>query len=163
MRLSPAQRTTSTGRSERRITLCAVLPGTRPARSLRRVHDRYQNYDSFPCLIHQICAAHIIRDLEDAAESYRTRTGRYARRCRAHPPDQPGPRPGPARRPGRHRRAADPGVVDATDPCPAVKLPSRAPGCSLAAQQPSDGAESAGQQYSPDDAWTAMARRSTRK
>jgi transposase len=34
------------------------------------VHDRYQNYDSFPGLIHQLCAAHIVRDLADAAETY---------------------------------------------------------------------------------------------
>jgi transposase len=34
------------------------------------VHDRYQNYDSFPGLIHQLCAAHILRDLADAAETY---------------------------------------------------------------------------------------------
>jgi transposase len=34
------------------------------------VHDRYQNYDAFPGLIHQLCAAHILRDLADAAEAY---------------------------------------------------------------------------------------------
>jgi transposase len=34
------------------------------------VHDRYQNYDSFPGLIHQLCAAHLLRDLADAAEIY---------------------------------------------------------------------------------------------
>jgi transposase len=34
------------------------------------VHDRYQNYDSFPGLIHQLCAAHLVRDLADAAEAY---------------------------------------------------------------------------------------------
>ena len=34
------------------------------------VHDRYQNYDAFPGVIHQLCGAHIIRDLEDAAEAY---------------------------------------------------------------------------------------------
>ncbi|HEY3036411.1 MAG TPA: IS66 family transposase, partial [Streptosporangiaceae bacterium] len=34
------------------------------------VHDRYQNYDAFPGLIHQLCAAHLVRDLEDAAETY---------------------------------------------------------------------------------------------
>jgi transposase len=32
------------------------------------VHDRYQNYDSaeFTGLIHQLCAAHLLRDLADA-------------------------------------------------------------------------------------------------
>jgi hypothetical protein len=34
------------------------------------VHDRYQNYDAFPGLIHQLCCAHLIRDLEDAAQTY---------------------------------------------------------------------------------------------
>ncbi len=34
------------------------------------VHDRYQNYDAFPGLAHQLCAAHILRDLADAAETY---------------------------------------------------------------------------------------------
>ena len=34
------------------------------------VHDRYQNYDSFPGISHQLCTQHLLRDLEDAAESY---------------------------------------------------------------------------------------------
>jgi transposase len=34
------------------------------------VHDRYQNYDKFPGLIHQLCCQHLIRDLEDAAQTY---------------------------------------------------------------------------------------------
>ena len=34
------------------------------------VHDRYQNYDPFPGIIHQLCAAHLLRDLADAAETY---------------------------------------------------------------------------------------------
>jgi transposase len=34
------------------------------------VHDRYQNYDAFPGIAHQLCAAHLLRDLEDAAETY---------------------------------------------------------------------------------------------
>ena len=33
------------------------------------VHDRYQNYDAFP-VAHQLCTAHLLRDLEDAAETY---------------------------------------------------------------------------------------------
>jgi transposase len=34
------------------------------------VHDRYQNYDAIPGVLHQLCTQHILRDLEDAAESY---------------------------------------------------------------------------------------------
>ena len=34
------------------------------------VHDRYQNYDAFPGLLHQLCCAHIQRDLADAAQEY---------------------------------------------------------------------------------------------
>ncbi len=34
------------------------------------VHDRYHNYDAFPGPAHQLCAAHILRDLADAAETY---------------------------------------------------------------------------------------------
>lgn len=34
------------------------------------VHDRYQNYDAFPEVIHQLCCQHLIRDCEDAAETY---------------------------------------------------------------------------------------------
>lgn len=34
------------------------------------VHDRYQNYDQFPGLIHQLCTAHLLRDLAAAAETY---------------------------------------------------------------------------------------------
>jgi transposase len=34
------------------------------------VHDRYQNYDAFPGIIHQLCTAHLLRDLADAAEIY---------------------------------------------------------------------------------------------
>src|SRR6266566_1475837 len=33
------------------------------------VHDRYQNYDAIPGLIHQLCAQHILRDLAAAAET----------------------------------------------------------------------------------------------
>jgi hypothetical protein len=33
-------------------------------------HDRCQNYDAFPGLIHQLCCAHLLGDLEDAAETY---------------------------------------------------------------------------------------------
>jgi hypothetical protein len=34
------------------------------------VHDRYQNYDAFPGLIHQLCCQHLLRDLAGAAETY---------------------------------------------------------------------------------------------
>jgi transposase len=34
------------------------------------VHDRYVNYDHFDGISHQLCAAHLLRDLEDAAQSY---------------------------------------------------------------------------------------------
>jgi len=34
------------------------------------VHDRYQNYDAIPGVLHQLCTQHILRDLEDAAQSY---------------------------------------------------------------------------------------------
>ncbi len=34
------------------------------------VHDRYQDYGSFPGISHQLCCQHLLRDLEDAAESY---------------------------------------------------------------------------------------------
>jgi hypothetical protein len=36
------------------------------------VHDRYQNYDSaeLGTLVHQLCCAHLLRDLDDAAEVY---------------------------------------------------------------------------------------------
>jgi hypothetical protein len=36
------------------------------------VHDRYQNYDCAPFdrLTHQLCAQHLLRDLDDAAQTY---------------------------------------------------------------------------------------------
>jgi transposase len=34
------------------------------------VHDRYQNYDKLHGVIHQLCTAHLLRDIEDAAQSY---------------------------------------------------------------------------------------------
>ena len=34
------------------------------------VHDRYQNYDKIPGVAHQLCCAHLLRNLEDAAQSY---------------------------------------------------------------------------------------------
>jgi transposase len=36
------------------------------------VHDRYQNYDSVALgtLVHQLCTAHLLRDLDDAAQVY---------------------------------------------------------------------------------------------
>ncbi len=34
------------------------------------VHDRYVNYDHFTGISHQLCTQHLLRDLEDAAQSY---------------------------------------------------------------------------------------------
>ena len=34
------------------------------------VHDRYVNYDHFDGVSHQLCTAHILRDIEDAAQTY---------------------------------------------------------------------------------------------
>jgi transposase len=34
------------------------------------VHDRYVNYDSFDGISHQLCTSHLLRDLEDAAQTY---------------------------------------------------------------------------------------------
>jgi transposase len=34
------------------------------------VHDRYQNYDAIPGVLHQLCTQHLLRDLEDADQSY---------------------------------------------------------------------------------------------
>ena len=34
------------------------------------VHDRYVSYDSVEGIVHQLCCSHILRDIEDAAESY---------------------------------------------------------------------------------------------
>jgi transposase len=34
------------------------------------VHDRYQNYDAIPGLIHQLRTQHLLRDLADAAQQY---------------------------------------------------------------------------------------------
>ena len=34
------------------------------------VHDRYRNYDAYGAVAHQLCCAHLLRDLADAAEQY---------------------------------------------------------------------------------------------
>ena len=34
------------------------------------VHDRYVSYNSVEGIVHQLCCSHILRDIEDAAESY---------------------------------------------------------------------------------------------
>jgi transposase len=34
------------------------------------VHDRYQNYDHFDGITHQLCTQHLLRDIEDAAQTY---------------------------------------------------------------------------------------------
>jgi transposase len=49
----------------------SVLPERAAAGSVV-VHDRYQNYDAgeFAGLVHQLCTAHLLRDLDGAAEVY---------------------------------------------------------------------------------------------
>ena len=46
--------------------------GARPDASAIIVHDRYQNYDNpaLGTLTHQLCTAHLLRDLDDAAQLY---------------------------------------------------------------------------------------------
>jgi len=34
------------------------------------VRDRYANYDAMPGVLHQLCTAHLLRDLEDCAQAY---------------------------------------------------------------------------------------------
>jgi hypothetical protein len=34
------------------------------------VHDRYQNYDAIPGVLHQLCTRHLLRDPEDCAQAY---------------------------------------------------------------------------------------------
>ncbi len=70
------------------------------------VHDRYQNYDDVDEVAHQLCCAHLLRDLEDCAESYPgPMAGPGRRRApRPHPRRQPGPRTGTGRGPRRHCR-----------------------------------------------------------
>jgi len=34
------------------------------------VHDRYVNYDHFDGVQHQLCTAHLLRAIEDAAQTY---------------------------------------------------------------------------------------------
>ena len=53
-------------------TFRAFVLAERAERGAVVVHDRYQNYDSaeFAGLVHQLCCAHLLRDLDDAAEVY---------------------------------------------------------------------------------------------
>ena len=72
------------------------------------VHDRYQNYDAIPGVLHQLCTPHILRDLEDAAQAYPDAIwpGQAADALRAliHAANTARGQ-GPRRRPGRrHRR-----------------------------------------------------------
>jgi hypothetical protein len=53
------------------------------------VHDRYQNYDAIPGVLHQLRTQHILRDLEDAAQSYPTRSGPGRRWTRSAPSSTP--------------------------------------------------------------------------
>ena len=92
------------------------------------VHDRYQNYDAIPGLIHQLCCQHLLRDLAAAAQEYPRRALAGPGHPGAAGPDprrEHRPRPGPARHPGRHRRAADP-RVQARGPGRPVPGPPRA-------------------------------------
>ena len=49
------------------------------------VHDRYVNYDHFDGITHQLCTAHLLRDIEDAGQSYPEAAwpGQAARELRA--------------------------------------------------------------------------------
>jgi transposase len=53
-------------------TFTAFVLAERAAAGKVVVHDRYQNYDSaqFAGLVHQLCTAHLLRDLDDAAQVY---------------------------------------------------------------------------------------------
>jgi hypothetical protein len=53
-------------------TFKAFVLAERAERGALVVHDRYQNYDSgeFAGLVHQLCCAHLLRDLDDAAQVY---------------------------------------------------------------------------------------------
>ncbi len=58
------------------------------------VHDRYQNYDSAELgVTHQLCCAHLLRDLADCAETYPVARSDHHRAARADPRRQPRPRP----------------------------------------------------------------------
>jgi hypothetical protein len=75
---SPAR---STCRSRARNLLTCYVPGERDLASFKDfaysdlhgtvvVHDRYVNYGSVSGISHQLCTQHLLRDLEDAAQSY---------------------------------------------------------------------------------------------
>jgi transposase len=53
-------------------TFKAFVLAERAERGALVVHDRYQNYDSgeFAGLVHQLCCAHLLRDLDGAAQLY---------------------------------------------------------------------------------------------
>jgi transposase len=53
-------------------TFKASVLAERAERGALVVHDRYQNYDNvaFGGLVHQLCCAHLLRDLDDAAQVY---------------------------------------------------------------------------------------------
>jgi transposase len=67
--------------------------GARPDGSAIIVHDRYQNYDSatLGALTHQLCSAHLLRDLAGAAQVYPDAVWplQIADALRADPPRQP--------------------------------------------------------------------------
>ena len=91
------------------------------------MHDRYQNYDKFDGVQHQLCTAHLLRGLEDAAQAYPDAIwpGQAADALRGlDPPGESGPRPGPGRRPRRPHRQR-PQALPARRQCRAVRGPPR--------------------------------------
>jgi hypothetical protein len=77
--------------------LCGAVP----------VHDRYQNYDAVPGVLHQLCTQHILPDLEHTAQSYpgAVRPGQATGAVRPDPRREHGAGQGPGRRcRRRHRR-----------------------------------------------------------
>ncbi|MGH3406577.1 MAG: IS66 family transposase [Streptosporangiaceae bacterium] len=60
------------------------------------VHDRYQNYDKFPGLIHQLCTARLLRDLADAGPRRRRRAADQGVPAWRHPRPRAGDQGGRA-------------------------------------------------------------------
>src|SRR5215207_2654718 len=60
------------GRRKPSGTCWSPPPSFTPTTCSAIVHDRYQNYDSaaLGTLVHQLCTAHLLRDLDDAAQVY---------------------------------------------------------------------------------------------
>jgi transposase len=97
------------------------------------VHDRYQNYDKFPGITHQLCCQHLLRDLADAAQSYPGAIWavQVAEALQALiRPGQPRPRAGPGRHP-RRRQSRAPEAVSGTASAPALPEVRRRPGANV--------------------------------